>query len=204
MFRYILLLILLNASLAYAGGAAQLREFISGTRSLSARFEQQVYDRAGHKIQDSTGSMQFSRPGKFRWVYEKPYKQLVVGDGSRLWIYDQDLEQVTVRKLDQAIGESPAALLAGSNDIEKFFVLTEGGAHDGLEWLEATPHSREGSFELVRMGFKDNDVRAMVIRDNFGQTTRLRFSALKRNPRLADDQFRFSPPKGVDVIGDQR
>ncbi|MCU0842304.1 MAG: outer membrane lipoprotein chaperone LolA [Thiobacillaceae bacterium] len=198
------MLIVVNVTCAYAGAEAQLREFISGTRSLSARFEQQVYDRAGRKIQDSAGSMQFSRPGKFRWVYEKPYKQLVVGDGSKLWIHDQDLEQVTVRKLDQAIGESPAALLAGSNDIEKFFVLKEGGSQDGLEWLEATPRSREGSFELVRMGFKNNDVRAMVIRDNFGQTTRLRFTGLKKNPSLAGDAFRFTPPKGVDVIGDER
>ncbi len=199
---FISLFVVFNVLYAHAGGEAQLREFISGARTLSAQFSQTVYDRAGRKIQDSQGSMHFSRPGKFRWVYEKPYSQVVVGDGKKLWIYDQDLEQVTVRKLDLAIGESPAALLAGSNDLEKLFILKDGGSSDGLDWLEATPKSREGSFEKVRMGFKDGDIQAMEVRDNFGQTTQLRFKALKRNPALASDLFRFTPPKGVDVIGD--
>lgn len=200
--KYISFLMFFNVAYAYAASEAQLRDFISGTKTLSARFEQVVYDRAGRKTQDSRGSMQFSRPGKFRWVYEKPYSQVVVGDGKQLWIYDQDLEQVTVRKLDQAIGDSPAALLAGSNDIERLFSFKDGGEGNGLDWLEATPRSREGSFELVRLGFNGGDVQAMEVRDNFGQTTRLRFSGLKRNPALSADQFRFTPPKGVDVIGD--
>lgn len=200
--HYSILLLLFNVVSAHAGSQAQLREFMTDIRTLSARFTQVVYDRAGRKTQDSQGTMQFSRPGRFRWVYEKPYSQVVVGDGKKLWIYDQDLEQVTVRKLDQAIGESPAALLAGSNDIEKLFNLREAGSSDGLEWLEATPKSREGSFEKVRLGFKDGEIHAMEMRDNFGQTTRMRFSHLKRNPPLSNDLFRFTPPKGVDVIGD--
>lgn len=180
-----------------------LQDFIASTRTLSAQFTQVVIDRAGRKVQESQGSLYLSRPGKFRWVYAKPYAQLVVGDGSRLWVYDQDLEQVTVRKLDEALGESPAALLAGNNEVERLFNLRQAGEADGLVWLEATPRNKQGSFEAVRMGFKGDDLLAMEVRDNFGQITHLRFSAIRRNSRLSADLFRFTPPKGVDVIGEQ-
>lgn len=182
---------------------SRLQTYLSGTRTLSAQFTQVVTDRTGRKIQESQGSLYLSRPGKFRWVYFKPYGQTVVGDGSRLWIYDQDLEQVTVRKLDQALGESPAALLAGSNEVERLFSFRDAGEADGLSWLEATPRTKEGSFEAVRMGFRGNDIVALEVRDNFGQVTRLRFSGIRRNPTLSADLFRFTPPKGVDVIGDR-
>ena len=108
-----------------------------------------------------------------------------------------------MRKLDQALGDSPAALLAGDNDISKLFNLKDAPAKDGLEWLEATPKSKEGSFEMVRMGFKNNDLQAMELKDNFGQTTLLRFSSLERNPALVTSLFRFTPPKGADILGDR-
>ena len=202
LFKIILLLFLFNAVSAHADAVTRLREFDSETRSLSAKFTQTVHDRAGKLTQSSQGSMHFSRPGKFRWTYEKPYSQILVGDGKKLWIYDQDLEQVTVRKLDRAIGESPAALLAGSNELERHFKLKDAGERDGLEWLDALPKSNEGSFERVSLGFKGKELRAMEVRDNFGQTTRLRFSDLKRNASLSSSTFRFTPPKGVDVIGE--
>lgn len=202
-FIFIVLLFFVNAFSTDVLADSRLQAFISGTRTLSAQFTQVVTDRTGRKVQESQGSLHLSRPGKFRWVYSKPYSQVVVGDGTRLWIYDQDLEQVTVRKLDQALGESPAALLAGSNEVEKLFAFRDAGEADGLTWLEATPRSKEGSFESVRMGFKDSDIQAMEVRDNFGQVTQLRFTGIRRNPRLSADLFRFTPPRGADVIGDK-
>jgi outer membrane lipoprotein carrier protein len=186
-----------------ADALARLDSFVAGTKSLKAQFTQTVYDRNGRKTQEASGTLFLLRPGKFRWVYKKPYAQLIVGDGKKLWIYDEDLDQVTVRKLDQALGESPAALLAGNNDLERMFSVNEAGDKDGLEWLEATPKGKEGSFDKVRMGFRGNDLVAMELQDNFGQTTLLRFTALERNPSMGSSLFRFTPPKGVDVIGDR-
>ena len=188
---------------ALADAKTRLEAFVDDTKSLTANFTQTVFDNAGRKTQEASGNLFFSRPGKFRWVYQKPYAQLIVGDGSKVWIHDEDLDQVTVRKFDQALGDSPAALLAGDNNIEKLFNLKEGGSKDGIEWLEASPKSKEGSFEKVRMGFKGNDLHAMELKDNFGQTTLLRFSNLQRNPAIGASLFRFTPPKGVDVIGDR-
>ncbi len=188
---------------ARADAQARLSTFVSQTKGLKAQFTQTVFDRNGRKTQESSGTLFFSRPGKFRWVYQKPYAQLLVGDGKRLWIYDEDLDQVTVRKLDLAIGDSPAALLAGENDIEKRFNLKDAGNKDGLDWVEAAPKSKEGSFEMVRLGFKGDSLQAMELKDNFGQTTLLRFSNLERNPALGGSLFRFTPPKGADVISDK-
>jgi outer membrane lipoprotein carrier protein len=193
----------LTAGHALADARARLEAFVEGTKGLKAQFTQIVFDRTGRKTQEATGNLYFSRPGKFRWVYQKPYAQLIVGDGKKLWIHDEDLDQVTVRKLDRALGDSPAALLAGDNDIEKLFNLKEAAAKDGLEWLEAIPKSKEGSFEKVRMGFKGEDLQVMELKDNFGQTTVLRFSNLERNPALGASLFRFTPPKGADILGDR-
>lgn len=197
-----LLFFLFSSHPALADAQARLATFVSQTKGFKANFSQTVTDRAGRKTQESSGTLFFSRPGKFRWVYQKPYAQLLVGDGKRLWIYDEDLDQVTVRKLDLAIGDSPAALLAGENDIEKRFNLKDAGTKDGLDWVEAAPKSQEGSFEMVLLGFKGDNLRAMELKDNFGQTTLLRFSNLERNPSLGSSLFRFTPPKGADVISD--
>ncbi len=187
---------------AFADAVDRLKEFVAQTQSLRGQFTQTVHDRAGRKTQESQGTFSLQRPGKFRWAYEKPYAQLIVGDGRKVWIYDADLAQVTVRKADRAMGESPAALLAGSNEIDRFFHLKDAGVEGGLEWLEATPRTGEGSFERVRLGFRGSELAAMELKDNFGQTTWLRFSGLQRNPRLPPEVFRFTPPKGADVIGE--
>ncbi len=199
----IYLIVFATSTPVLADSRARLEAFIDSTKGLKANFTQTVIDRAGRKTQEASGNLYFSRPGKFRWVYQKPYAQLIVGDGKKLWIHDEDLDQVTVRKLDQALGDSPAALLAGDNDIEKLFILKDTGSKDSLEWLEATPKSKEGSFEKVRMGFKGDDLQVMELKDNFGQTTLLRFSSLQRNPSMGASLFRFSPPKGADIIGDR-
>lgn len=184
----------------HADALLRLHDFVREIKTLSGSFNQTVYDRKGRKTQDAVGEFYFSRPGKFRWVYSKPYEQLIVGDGRKVWIYDADLAQVTERNMDRAIGESPAALLAGSSEIDRFFDLKDAGQADGLEWLEATPKNKDGTFERVRLGFRGNDLLAMELKDNFGQRTLLKFSNLKDNPALKQELFSFTPPKGADVI----
>ena len=188
---------------AHAASIDRYREFLDGTRSARATFEQKVYDRSGQLVQQTKGSFVFQRPGKFRWVYDKPADQVIVGDGKRVWIYDRQLNQVTVRKLEAALGSTPAALLAGGTDVEKAFFLSDDGAKDGLEWVLARPRQSEAGFESVRMGFHGNALQAMELKDQFGQTTRLRFSRLERNPKVDAQTFRFDPPKGADVLGDK-
>ncbi len=188
---------------AQGGGIERLNQFMSATQSATGEFEQRIYGRDRKVVQESRGTLAFSRPGKFRWVYVKPYPQLIVGDGARVWIYDEDLKQVTVRKLDQALGATPAALLAGANDALKAFVLKDDGAKDGLEWVEAIPRERESNFERIRMGFGFSGLERMELTDTFGQATELRFTGFQRNARVDPGLFRFVPPPGADVIGDK-
>ena len=186
-----------------ASAVEHLREFVQKTQTFKASFHQKLLDQQYQVIQEASGSMMFQRPGKFRWVYEKPYQQLIVGDGNRVWFYDQDLNQVTVRQLDLAIGNSPAALLAGSSAIEKDFNLSDINVEDEIDWLEATPKHKETNFELIRMGFsKTGKLQEMILRDNFGQFTLLVFSETDFNPSLANELFQFKPPSGADVISD--
>ena len=197
-----LIAVVLMSGSAIAGGVDALKAFIDDTRTAKSNFSQTVTDQNGKLRQASEGTLAFSRPGKFRWVYQRPYEQLIVGDGSKLWIYDADLEQVTVRKLGDALGSSPAALLAGSNDIERHFVLSDIGSQNGMDWLEARPKDKESTFEAVRMGFARNTLMVMELKDSFGQTTVLKFSGLQKNPAVKASEFKFIPPKGADVITD--
>jgi outer membrane lipoprotein carrier protein len=197
------IILLVSAALAHAASLERFKDFVRNTQAARADFEQKVYDRAGKLTQESKGSFVFQRPGLFRWVYAKPVDQLIVGDGERVWIYDRDLNQVTVRKLSGALGSTPAALLAGSADIEKAFELSDAGTKDGVEWLEAKPREREAGFERVRMGFDGESLRAMELFDHFGQRTVLRFQNLRRNPKVDKSEFRFEPPKGADVLGEK-
>jgi len=188
---------------AQAAAIDSLKAFVKETHAVRAVFSQTLLDKKARALQTASGTMEFERPGKFRWVYEKPYEQLIVGDGVKVWFYDRDLNQVTVRKLDLAIGSSPAALLAGSSAIEANFVLSEIGLQGELEWLEAKPRNKEGTFELVRLGFTPaGTLMAMELHDSFGQTTVLKFSRLEKNPKLAAELFKFIAPKGADVISD--
>jgi outer membrane lipoprotein carrier protein len=196
-------LLCLCVSAAGAASIDRFRAFVQATQSASARFEQHVYDRSGRLVQEAKGRFVFQRPGRFRWVYEKPVDQLIVGDGERVWIYDRDLNQVTVRRISKALGSTPAALLAGSGNVEQAFELSDAGMRDGLEWLEARPREREAGFERVRMGFSATGLEAMELADHFGQTTILRFSALAKNPKVDPAEFRFEPPKGADVLGEK-
>ena len=188
---------------AHAGAIERLKTFIAATHSAQANFTQEVLDQNGKRIQSASGIMQFQRPGKFRWTYRKPYEQLIVGDGARFWLYDADLNQVTVKKLDAALGSSPAALLSGSNEIERDFVLTEDGSRGGLDWLQAIPKGQDSGFEKIRMAFDAHaGLVIMELNDTFGHKTVLKFSAMQRNPKFSERQFQFTPPKGADVLGE--
>ena len=200
--RCLIFALLWLPAVAGAAGVDLLKNFVNQTTSAKARFAQMVLDKNLKKLQQATGTMQFSRPGRFRWEYDKPYEQTIVGDGSRLWIYDKDLNQVTVRKLDRALGASPAALLAGSNEIEKEYTITSIGNQEGLDWIEAVPKARDTAFERIRLGFSGASLQAMELRDQFGQVTVIRFADLERNPKLSPDTFKFTPPKGADVISE--
>src|SRR4029077_9195913 len=153
-------------------------------------------------VDRSSGTLAFARPGKFRWVYDKPHKQVLVADGTKLWIYDPDLAQVTVKRIDQAISSTPAALLAGKDDITALFTLRDAGAADGLNWVEATPKAQDTGFEKVRLGLQGRTLAAMELFDSLGGHTMLRCSALKSKGPASAATFRFSPPKGADVLED--
>ena len=189
------------ASSVAASGLDQLHAFLEGTQSAQGAFRQVVVNREGRTTQTTSGTFAFQRPGKFRWTYDKPFDQLIVGDGQKVWVYDRDLNQVIVRPIDAALGATPAALLAGDNALEKNFSLVAGGADNGIEYVDATPKTNESQFKQIRLGFVDELPRRMLLTDAFGQTTELMFSDVKRNPKLAPDTFAFTPPMGADVVG---
>lgn len=193
----------LAAMEAHAAATDKLKSFITATRSAQANFTQEVQDKNGKVLQSASGTMQFVRPGKFRWEYRKPYAQLIVGDGQKFWMYDADLNQVTVKRLDAALGSSPAALLSGSNEIERGFTLSDIQGRDGLEWLQAKPKSNETTFEKILMAFNSkSQLVVMELHDAFGNHTVLRFSELLNNPPMSPQRFKFVPPKGADVLGE--
>lgn len=181
-----------------ASAVAQLKAFVSGSKTLSADFNQTVTNKG--KREEASGRLEIARPGKFRWEYTKPYAQLIVGDGKTLWIYDQDLAQVTRKAQGAALGSSPAALLAGNNEIERSYKLNEAGKQGDLEWLAASPKKQDNTFSAIRMGFKNNVLVEMQLTDSFGNDTRIVFSQQRQNAALPPARFAFAPPKGVDVV----
>ncbi|AMP09444.1 outer membrane lipocarrier LolA family protein [Collimonas arenae] len=192
-------------SLASASALEQFKSFVTGTQSAKGDFSQQLVKiDAATKTQKvsstSSGIFIFSRPGKFIWTYQKPYEQILQADGDKLYIYDKDLNQVTTKSLGNALGSSPAAILFGSNDLEKNFILKEGQAKDGLEWLEATPKAKDTTFDHIGIGLRNGLPEAMELRDSFGQVSLLTFKNVVRNPPLSAGQFKFVVPKGADVF----
>ncbi|MDE2091499.1 MAG: outer membrane lipoprotein chaperone LolA [Gammaproteobacteria bacterium] len=180
----------------------RMHAFLKDVRSLKADFTQVVLDSNMHQVRKSVGTLEIKRPDRFRWDYATPNKELIVADGKRVWIYDVELQQVTVKSLNGTLAASPAVLLSGSNDVEKNFVVKDLGEAGGLLWVGLTPKIQDTDFETVKLGFKGNDVAVMELKDALGNLTRITFSHLLLNPAIPDKLFQFTPPAGADVIGD--
>ncbi|HEY6512288.1 MAG TPA: outer membrane lipoprotein chaperone LolA [Burkholderiaceae bacterium] len=197
--KFFCVVALLSAAAARADSVDLLRDFAQNVKSGRAGFTQTVTSVDGAKKKDSSGQFEFVRPNRFRFGYAKPFEQLIVADGHKVWLYDVDLNQVTVRPMSQALGATPAALLAGGT-LDNDFQLKAVPAADGMEWVQATPRAPDGPIKMLRVGFKGPALAALEIVDAFGQRSLLRFTALEQNIRLPDSTFQFTPPKGADVI----
>ncbi|HEY4957516.1 MAG TPA: outer membrane lipoprotein chaperone LolA [Caldimonas sp.] len=189
----------LASQAAHAEPVDTLRGFVRDVKSGRAAFTQTVTSLDGAKKKASSGTFEFARPNRFRFAYAKPFEQTIVGDGEKVWIYDADLNQVSSRRLTQALGATPAALLAGGS-LERDFDLSNLPPHDGLEWAEAKPKAKEGAFQSVRVGFKGKDLAALEIIDSFGQTSLLQFNGFAANTPISAEAFHFTVPAGADVI----
>ena len=193
-------LALASAALAARADAVDtLRDFVRDVKSGRAAFTQVVSSPDGARKKSSSGSFEFVRPNRFRFEYAKPFEQLIVADGRKVWIHDADLNQVSARPLSSALGATPAALLAGGS-LEKEFDLAALPPKDGLEWVQATPKAKDGAFQSVRIGFRDKELAALEIVDSFGQRSVLQFADLATNVAVASKDFEFTPPKGADVV----
>jgi outer membrane lipoprotein carrier protein len=185
---------------AHANAVDQLRSFLSQTKTARGEFTQRVTGAKAAVPQTSSGRFVFQRPGKFRWVYEKPYEQVLVADGEKLYLYDKDLNQVTVKPIVAALPASPASILFGTDDFERDFEVKDAGTREGLAWIEARPRAKDSQFERIAIGFRDGLPLALELTDSFGQTSLLRFARVERNPKVDAQAFRFTPPAGADVL----
>ena len=199
---FILMLGLILAGPIQAATPTSVQRYFHDLQSLRADFIQRVFDERARIVQTSSGRMLMRKPGQFRWDYRTPSEQIIVADGERLWTYDVDLEQVTVRRLDRALGSTPLALLSGAAPVEESFKIGDVQRRDGLDWYKLTPKEPQPEFQALRVAFKGEILVSLELEDHFGQRTRLDFQNLERNPPLDPALLRFTPPPGVDVVGD--
>ncbi|WP_434031222.1 outer membrane lipoprotein chaperone LolA [[Pseudomonas] boreopolis] len=204
--RYAVLATSLLSGSAFAGARAELDAFTRGLKGLDGQFSQQVTDQNGKLKERSSGRVALSAPRLFRWEYDKPYKQLIVADGRKVWVFDPDLEQATVRAQGAEEQNSPLTALIDPSKLDRQYdVSEEATPRDGLQWLSLTPKvDTEASFQIASLGFGKDGLERMEVVDAVGQRTAISFSGWKRNPAFAADTFKFTPGKGVDVVGDER
>lgn len=183
-------------------GGDSLRRFFAQVDSFSARFHQVVLDERLNPLQESSGMLWIERPNKFRWDYEKPYKQQIVADGKKLWVYDVGLQQVSVRPLSGGLGDTPAMLLAGKGRLEDNFNVKPLSAQNEVEWVQLTPRRKEGDYADIRVGFRQGKLRVLEMVDGFGNLTRVTLESSRENARIESSRFNFTPPEGVDVVGE--
>lgn len=181
---------------------ARMQAFLSRVHSLKADFTQVVLDANLQTIKQSSGTLILKRPNRFRWDYAAPNREIIDADGTRVWIYDVELQQVTVKALTGTLAASPAVLLAGSNDVQQNFIVKNLGMENDLDWVGVTPKIKDTDFDSVKLGFRGNLVAVMELKDALGNLTRITFSHVQVNPALPDSLFKFTPPPGADVIGD--
>lgn len=192
-------LLMVAAAAAQADSVDTLKEFVRDVKTGQADFSQTVTSPDGAKKKTSSGHFEFSRPNRFRFTYQKPFEQSIVADGQKVWIYDADLNQASSRKFTQALGSTPAALLAGGS-LDKEFDLSPLPSKDGVEWAEATPKTKDGAFKSVRIGFRNKVLAAVEVIDAFGQRSLLDFTKFVANEPIKADTFVFTVPKGADLI----
>ncbi len=185
-----------------AAGRARVEAFLSNLQGLQAQFHQVLTDRTGQVVEEASGTLAVRRPNRFRWDYREPNEQVIVADGTRIWLYDSDLEQVTVRRLDDTLSATPAMLLSGEGKLEDNFIVREVTKENGIDWIRMEPKRSDTDFKWVRLGFEGQNLRAMQLADKLGQTTSLEFTQIERNPPLDPSRFTFTVPPGADVIGD--
>jgi outer membrane lipoprotein carrier protein len=190
------------AGVADGAGLTQLRAFLREARSARGTFSQRTVGRS-RTAQSSSGTFEFQRPGRFRWIYQAPYEQVIVSDGQKVYLFDKDLNQVTVRKVEASLPASPATILFGGSDFERDFDASEQGVKDGVAWVGLKPRSTGGTFDRIDIGLRDGLPAAMRLADSFGQTTDLAFTRFERNPTLDPALFRFSAPAGAEVLEDR-
>lgn len=199
------LLILLTIPPAHAAGGearAALHRFADGLVAIEGRFEQRVYNGDGSLREEASGTLALKAPRLFRWQYDTPYEQLVVADGTHVWLYDVDLEQVTVRRQADQEAQSPLVVLTDPASLDRRYKVSEAGSRDGLDWLRLTPVDEDGDFRHAELGLGDDGLERMLLEDSLGGRTEIAFAGWKRNPDLPAERFRFTPPEGVDLVGD--
>ncbi len=182
----------------YADGLTSLNNFNQNAKSLTGNFSQTV--KSSKQTRKTNGTFAIARPNQFKWTYNKPYEQVIVGDGNFIWLYDIDLAQVTKRAQQKTLGDSPAAILSNAGALERSYTVSNDGENGGISYVKALPKQKEGGYEYIRIGFKGDNLLNMTLKDNFGNTTTLIFSNVKTNTAISGNTFKFSPPKGVDVL----
>ncbi|MDD1628281.1 MAG: outer membrane lipoprotein chaperone LolA [Methylococcaceae bacterium] len=203
-FRLIFLALFLVNSASYAADEPikQLQAFLKASKSLTADFKQVLINEAGDPYQTSSGIFYLQRPGKFRWDYLKPFQQQIVSTSGKVWFYDADLDQVTVKKLDESVGSTPALLLSGNISLDDNFTMENQGADGDMQWVKLLPKNQESSFKYILIGLNKGSLAGMELNDNFGQLTRIYFSNVLLNPPIKPTVFEFKAPKGADVFSD--
>ena len=202
LFVMMICLLLSQASYASTSATQRLDQFVKQTHTFTADFNQVVIDGSGKLVDKASGKFWLQRPGKFRWNYTKPYEQQIVADGKNIWFYDVDLEQVTVKSQQAALSETPASLLSGQSLPNQKYTITDQNSSDGMDWVKLVPKSKDSSFQSILLAFDKVGLREMIMQDNFDQKTRLIFTHAEENTKLDAKQFQFTPPKGVDVVGE--
>jgi len=197
---FIVLLMMAIVANAEQTPVMQLKSFLASTASLTADFKQVVLNERGQAEQTSEGEFYLSRPGKFRWSYKKPFIQEIVSSVGKVWFYDADLEQVTIKKLDDSLGATPAMLLSGDIELEENFIIQQQGIDEDLLWIKLSPKNEDSGFKYILIGLSNGVLGGMELSDNFGQLTRIYFSKVKVNPELESSVFEFIAPEGVDIF----
>ncbi len=195
-------LVMLFPALAYADqGRQSLDTFLANTQTIEARFQQKLLDNKGILLQQSAGQFTLKRPGKFIWDYRLPYPQKIVSNGKKIWVFDSELEQVSIKQYSEMLSGAPVALLDQRKKIEDDFVITDAGIVQGQNWVKLKPRSADSEFLEIHVGMANGNLKSMRLMDSFGQTTSIEFEQMQTNVPLEDSLFEFKPPAGVDVIG---